>query len=122
MTHDCVVIGGGIVGLSVAYHLLFEQPGVRVAIVEKEVDIASHQSGRNSGVIHSGLYYQPRSLKARLAREGNRSMIAFCREHGVANDLCGKIVVATSEEELPPLENLYRRGIENELEVSRLNA
>lgn len=121
MKVDCSVIGGGIVGLSVAMTLLRRQPGLRVVVLEKEPTLAAHQSGRNSGVIHSGIYYPPGSLKARFAREGNRSMVAFCRTHGIAHDLCGKVIVATSQEELPRLRQLYLRGLENELEVSELS-
>ncbi len=122
MNFDCAVIGGGIVGLSVAMSLLEKQPRLRVIVLEKEDQLAFHQSGRNSGVIHSGIYYKPGSLKARFARAGNQSMIAFCREHGVAHEVCGKVIVATEEQELPLLENLFRRGLENGLEVMRLSA
>ena len=121
MKADCVVVGGGIVGLSVGLMLLKRQPGLRLILLEKESEIARHQSGRNSGVIHSGIYYRPGSLKARLAREGNRSMAAFCRDHGIACEICGKIIVATNEEELPLLDNLYRRGVENGINVGQLS-
>ncbi len=122
MKADCAIIGGGIVGLSVAMHLGQRQPGLRIVVLEKERQLASHQSGRNSGVIHSGIYYPPGSLKARYARAGNRSMIQFCEEHGIAHEVCGKVIVATREKELPLLENLYRRGLENELGVTPLSA
>jgi L-2-hydroxyglutarate oxidase len=122
MKVDCAIIGGGIVGLSVALHLGRQQPGLRIAVLEKESRVASHQTGRNSGVIHSGIYYPPGSLKARYAREGNRAMVEFCREHGIAHEVCGKIIVATTEQELPLLENLHRRGLENELSVTALSA
>ena len=118
---DCAVIGGGIVGLSVGMTLLQRQPGLKLIVLEKEPQLALHQSGRNSGVIHSGIYYTPGSLKARFAREGNRSMIDFCREHGVACEACGKVIVATKESELPLLDNLCRRGLENGLSVTRLS-
>ncbi len=108
MKVDCAVIGGGIVGLSVGMALLRKQPGLNVVVLEKEAQLAFHQSGRNSGVIHSGIYYKPGSLKARYARAGNRSMIRFCEEHGIRHEVCGKVVVATRPEELPLLENLYR--------------
>ncbi len=120
MKVDCAVIGGGIVGLSVAMHLGQKQPGLRILLLEKEAELAAHQTGRNSGVIHSGIYYTPGSLKARFAREGNRTMLAFCRTHGIAHDACGKIIVATEANELPLLENLYERGLQNELQVTRL--
>lgn len=117
MKVDCAIIGGGIVGLSVGMTLLRRQPGLKLVVFEKEDELAAHQSGRNSGVIHAGIYYKPGSLKARFAREGNRSMVAFCREHGIAHEVCGKVIVATDEKELPLLDRLYRRGLENELEV-----
>ena len=121
MKADCVIIGGGIVGLSVGLELLKRQPGLKLVLLEKETEIARHQSGRNSGVIHSGIYYRPGSLKARFAREGNRSMATFCREHEIAHEICGKIVVATNAKELPLLDDLYRRGIENGIGVSQLS-
>ena len=101
MKVDCAIIGGGIVGLSVGMAVLRRQPGLRLLVLEKESDLATHQSGRNSGVIHAGIYYKPGSLKARLAREGNRSMVAFCEQHGIAHEVCGKVIVATEEKELP---------------------
>ncbi len=122
MKVDCAIIGGGIVGLSVALHLAKRQRGLRIAVLEKESQVASHQTGRNSGVIHSGIYYAPGSLKARYAREGNRSMIAFCREHGIPVEVCGKVIVATTPDELPLLDNLRQRGLANELTVTPLSA
>ena len=117
---DCAVIGGGIVGLATAMELLRRQPGIKLVVVEKESDLALHQTGRNSGVIHSGIYYKPGSYKARFAREGNRTMVDFCREYGIPHDVCGKVVVATRNEELPLLDNLFRRGLENKLTVTKL--
>lgn len=122
MKVDCAVIGGGIVGLSVGMALLRKQPGLNVIVLEKERELAFHQSGRNSGVIHSGIYYQPGSAKARFARAGNRSMIRFCEEHGIRHEVCGKIIVATDSREIPLLENLYRRGMDNRIKVSKLSA
>ena len=122
MKVDCAIIGGGIVGLSVAMNLLRRQPGIHVIVLEKEPQLAFHQSGRNSGVIHSGIYYKPGSLKARFARAGNRSMIKFCQEHKISHEVCGKVVVATSERELPLLDNLFRRGVENGIEVAHLSS
>jgi (S)-2-hydroxyglutarate dehydrogenase len=121
MTYDCAIIGGGIVGLATAMTLLRERPGAKVVLLEKESDIALHQTGRNSGVIHSGIYYKPGSLKARMAREGNLSIREFCAEHGIAFDVCGKLIVATGEHELPLLESLFQRGLQNGLEVERLS-
>ena len=117
---DFTVIGGGIVGLSVAWALSERQPGLRILVLEKEAAWARHQTGRNSGVIHSGIYYQPGSLKARLGRAGNQSMVAFCRQHGLPHEVCGKVIVATQDRELPLLDRLQQRGLENGLEVRRL--
>jgi L-2-hydroxyglutarate oxidase len=120
--YDYAIIGGGIVGLSVAWAILERQPRARVAVLEKETDWARHQTGRNSGVIHSGIYYKPGSLKAKLCREGNRRLLEFCDAHGIRHEVCGKVIVATAESELPLLEKLYHRGIENELAVKKLSA
>lgn len=121
MRAECVIVGGGIVGLSVGLTLLKRQPGLKLILLEKEAELARHQSGRNSGVIHSGIYYRPGSLKARFAREGNRSMVAFCQEHGIACKITGKVIVATQEKELPLLSDLYRRGEENGIGVRQLS-
>jgi L-2-hydroxyglutarate oxidase len=120
--YDCAIIGGGIVGLSTAMTLCRREPSAKVILIEKEPAFAAHQSGRNSGVIHSGIYYKPGSLKARFAREGSRTMVDFCREHGLRHEVCGKVIVATKEAELPQLEKLLQRGLENELAVTRLTA
>jgi (S)-2-hydroxyglutarate dehydrogenase len=119
---DCVVIGGGIVGLSVAWAILEKKRDIRIAVVEKENGWARHQTGRNSGVIHSGIYYKPGSLKAKLCREGNRRLVDFCKHHGIPYEVCGKVIVATKASELPLMENLYERGIANGLAVSKLGA
>jgi L-2-hydroxyglutarate oxidase len=119
---DCVVIGGGIVGLSVAWAILGKGSKIRIAVVEKEDGWAQHQTGRNSGVIHSGIYYKPRSLKAKLCREGNRRLVNFCDTHGIRYEVCGKVIVATKASELPLMESLYERGIENGLTVKKLSA
>ena len=95
-----VVIGGGIIGLAVADRLVAARPGSHVTVVEKENTWAAHQTGRNSGVIHSGLYYAPGSLKARMCRAGARSMVRFAEERGIAHEICGKLVVATSQNQL----------------------
>jgi (S)-2-hydroxyglutarate dehydrogenase len=120
--YDFVVIGGGIVGLSVAWAILQRNPGVRLAVLEKEDAWARHQTGRNSGVIHSGIYYKPGSLRAKLCREGNRRLVAFCQQHGIKFEICGKVIVATQSSELPLLESLFERGIANGLSVRRLTA
>lgn len=119
MLYDYAVVGGGIVGLATAAELLRLHPGKRVILIEKEEHWAAHQSGRNSNVIHSGLYYKPGTLKAKMAVAGNRSMVEFCRVHDIPHDVCGKLVVATSEGEIPLLDALERRGRENGLEVTR---
>jgi (S)-2-hydroxyglutarate dehydrogenase len=119
---DCVVIGGGIVGLSVAWTILEKTPKIRLAVLEKEDGWARHQTGRNSGVIHSGIYYKPGSLKANLCREGNRRLVEFCDRYGVRYEVCGKVIVACTLAELPLLEKLYGRGIANGLKVKKLTA
>jgi L-2-hydroxyglutarate oxidase len=117
---DCAIIGGGVVGLATGVLLGKKQPQTRIVIFEKEPDLACHQSGRNSGVIHSGIYYKPGTFKARFAREGNRSMVEFCREEGIEHDVCGKVIVATQTGELPRLHALFERGLQNGLSVTRL--
>ena len=98
-THDAIIIGGGIVGLAVAREFLLRKPGAAVCVLEKETGPGRHQSTHNSGVLHCGLYYKPGSLKARLAVRGIRLMTEFCREHEIAHEICGKVVVATNEAE-----------------------
>jgi len=115
MKRRIVVIGGGIVGLAVARELLSRVPSAEVTLWEKEDDVGQHQSSHNSGVLHSGLHYQPGSLKARLAVQGIRMMTAYCQEQGIAHEICGKIVVATSESEVPALRTLEDRGRRNGL-------
>jgi len=119
-TVDVAVIGGGILGLATARALLLADPRRSVAVLEKEARWGAHQSGHNSNVIHSGLYYRPGSLKARLARAGGEAMIRYCDEHGVPVRRTGKLVVATSERQLPGLESLADRGRANGVTVSRL--
>ncbi len=115
-----VVVGGGIVGLATAYQLTGRRPGVRLLVLEKEPRLAQHQTGHNSGVVHSGLYYRPGSRKARYAVGGARRLVEFCREHGLAVEVTGKLVVATSAAELPRLDRLYERGLANGVRVTRL--
>jgi len=110
---DVLVVGGGIVGLAAAHRLLEESPSSRIAVIEKEAAVASHQTGHNSGVIHSGIYYRPGSSKARTCVRGSGLMKEFCRAHGIRFDECGKVVVALEEDELPRLEELHRRGTAN---------
>ena len=113
---DFVVVGGGIVGAATMYKLAKAFPNKSIALVEKENLLSDHQTGHNSGVIHSGLYYTPGSLKARNCVQGRRELVAFCQEHGIAHDVCGKVVVATDESELPFLEKIYQTGLKNEIE------
>ena len=112
---DIAIVGGGIVGLATALALTERYPQARVVILDKEAKIATHQTGHNSGVIHSGIYYKPGSLKARLCTEGARLMKAFCSEHGIHWELCGKLIVATDESELGRLKNIHERGQANGL-------
>ena len=112
-TYDLGIIGGGIVGLATALALKSRFPKYSLAVVEKEPEVASHQTGHNSGVIHSGIYYKPGSYKATLCVEGSRLMMEFCEANGVRYDRCGKLIVATSDEELPRLQTLYERGTAN---------
>jgi L-2-hydroxyglutarate oxidase len=111
--YDIIVIGGGIVGLSVAREVTRQFPRLRLALVEKETRVGTHQTGHNSGVIHSGVYYKLGSMKARMCVEGAAAMVEFCREHGVPFKICGKVIVATSEEERPRLQDLLARGQAN---------
>jgi L-2-hydroxyglutarate oxidase len=118
--YDVIIIGGGAVGLGVALEITRRFPRQKLLLLEKEDKIARHQSGHNSGVIHSGVYYKPGSLKARLCVSGAAAMVEFCREHGIPHNVCGKVIVATLEEELPRLEELRQRGEANGLTGLRL--
>jgi L-2-hydroxyglutarate oxidase len=115
MQYNVAIVGGGIVGLATAYHLAQQYPGQSLVVLEKESDIATHQTGRNSGVIHSGIYYAPGSLKAENCREGKRRLVAFCEREGVAYEMCGKVIVAVTEAERPRLHAIYQRGQENRI-------
>jgi len=110
---DVTIIGAGIVGLATAMALGQKRPDLKLVVLEKEAAVAAHQTGNNSGVIHAGLYYKPGSLKAQMVVEGSRLMVQFCQEHSLPYELCGKVVVATGEEEVPRLEELHRRGTAN---------
>jgi L-2-hydroxyglutarate oxidase len=111
--YDLAIVGGGIVGLATGLAISERSPGLSVVVIEKEQDVARHQTGHNSGVVHSGIYYRPGTLRARLCVEGVRMLRAFCEEHGLPYRRCGKVIVATSEDELPRLEALYQRGVQN---------
>lgn len=116
MIYDITIIGGGIVGLSTAYKISREYPDLKILLIEKESMLASHQTGRNSGVIHSGIYYKPGSSKARYCVEGRKELVNFAKLHNIQHDICGKIVVANNSSELPFLEKIYENGIGNNVE------
>lgn len=116
MNYDIIIVGAGLVGLATAYQAKLKNPNFKILILEKEKDVALHQSGHNSGVIHSGIYYKPGSLKAKNCIEGYNTVINFAEKYGIKYDLCGKIIVASSQEELSLLDNIYKRGIENGLQ------
>ncbi|NEP57363.1 MAG: L-2-hydroxyglutarate oxidase [Symploca sp. SIO2G7] len=120
--YDFAVIGGGVIGLSTALALGKNYPSASIVVLEKESKWAFHQTGNNSGVIHSGIYYKPGSFKAKFCRDGCQSMVEFCREHDINHEVCGKVIVATKEEELPLLENLYQRGLANGIKIAKISA
>src|SRR5215471_9363871 len=113
------IVGGGIVGLATAYRLTERFPGVSITLLEKEDGVGRHQTGHNSGVLHSGLYYKPGSTKARLAVSGIRQMVEFCRENAIPHEICGKLVVAVDDAEAVRLRDLHQRGTANGLEGLR---
>ena len=113
--YDVIIVGAGIVGLATALQIKQQRPALKVMVLEKESKVAAHQTGNNSGVIHSGIYYKPGSLKALNCIEGYHLLIEFCKAHQIPFELCGKIIVATSESELTALDNIYKRGVENGL-------
>lgn len=113
--YDLIVIGAGLVGLSTAYQFKIKNPFLKVLIIEKEDAVSKHQSGNNSGVIHSGIYYKPGSLKAKNCIEGYNYLVKFANENGIPFDLCGKLIVATSADEFAALDTIYNRGVQNQL-------
>ena len=119
--YDIAIIGGGIVGLATAYRLTEAFPDASIVILEKEDRVAAHQTGRNSGVVHSGVFYTPGSLKAKNCREGKRALVRFCKEQGVDVDMCGKVVVAANESELPELRRIEEKGRLNQVEARRIS-
>ena len=120
---DVVIVGGGIVGAATLFKLQTRYPAFRILLLEKEMALADHQTGNNSGVIHSGIYYKPGSYKARNCVDGRRELVAFAKQHGVKHDICGKLIVATTAEELPRLEKIYNTGIANGIEgMERVDA
>jgi L-2-hydroxyglutarate oxidase len=123
MKFDIAVIGGGIVGAATFYKLQVKYPNLKIALFEKEALLADHQTGHNSGVIHSGLYYKPGSLKARNCIQGRHELVAFAKEHGIKHDVCGKVVVATDKSELPNMDRIFKTGLENKIEgIEMINA
>ena len=120
MDHQAVVIGAGIVGLATARALRRAQPSLPVVVLDKEDGIARHQTGRNSGVIHAGVYYKPGSEKARLCAAGRVSMVEYCRERGIPHEVCGKLVVAVTPDEIGRMEDLRQRCLANGVPVERL--
>ena len=123
MQYDIIIIGGGIVGLATALKIKEARPQLKMALLEKENGLAKHQTGNNSGVIHSGIYYKPGSLKALNCISGYAELLKFCNIENIPYELCGKIIVATHQEELPRLENLYQRGLQNGLtEIRKINS
>jgi len=119
--YDIGIIGGGIVGLATAYQINKLYPQASIVITEKENRVAAHQTGHNSGVLHSGIYYRPGSLRATNCREGKVAMEQFCREQGVAFDVCGKVIVAVNESEIPAMQKIYERGQENGVQCEIIN-
>lgn len=121
MKADILIVGAGIIGLSTAYQLSEINPSKKIVVLDKEARAAEHQTGHNSGVIHSGIYYRPGSYKAEFAKNGSASMIEFCKKHKIEYNQCGKVIVATEEEELERMRNLYERGLMNKLDVTLLD-
>lgn len=120
---DIIIVGGGIVGAATFYKLSQRFPNISIAIIDKEKSLAKHQTGNNSGVIHSGLYYKPGSLKAKNCVSGRHELVAFAKQHNIAYDICGKVVVATNEAELPFMDKIFQTGLENKIEgITKIDA
>lgn len=123
MAYDIAIIGGGIVGAATFYKLQKKNPSKRIVLIEKMDKLADHQTGHNSGVIHSGLYYKPGSLKARNCIQGRHELVAFAKEYGIKHDVCGKVVVATDQAEIPHMDKIFNTGIENGIEgIEKISA
>ena len=118
---DVAVVGGGIVGLATAYQVTRQYPGRRVVVLEKETELAHHQTGHNSGVLHTGIYYKPGSMKAVNCRAGKQAMEEFCAAEGISYEICGKVIVAVDESELPALERIYERGQANLVSCTKID-
>ena len=119
---DVLVVGGGIVGLASAYQLISQFPSMRITVLEKETELGAHQTGHNSGVLHSGIYYKPGSLRASNCRTGKQAMVEFCESQGIPYEVCGKVIVAVEESEIPQLETIYERGQANQVRCEMINA
>jgi len=123
MNYDIAIVGGGIVGVSAAYKLSIKHPDAKIVLLEKEEHLAPHQTGRNSGVIHSGIYYKPGSYKAKNCLDGRKQLVAFAQEHGVDHDVCGKIIMAVTDEEISGMDKIFERGLANKTEgIKKLTA
>lgn len=123
MSYDIAIVGGGIVGAATFYKLQLRNPNLKLVLIEKEEKLADHQTGHNSGVIHSGLYYKPGSLKAKNCIQGRHELVAFAKEYNIAHDVCGKVVVATDEKELPYMDKIFNTGLENKIEgIEKIDA
>ena len=118
---DIAIIGGGVIGLATAYNLKKTYPKKSIIVIEKENSLSSHQTGNNSGVIHSGIYYKPGSLKAINCRKGKQALERFCKQEGVNYEQCGKVIVATSENELPAMQKIYERGKANNVTCKKID-
>lgn len=121
--YDITIVGGGIVGAATAYKMQLNYPNLKILLIEKEDRLADHQTGHNSGVIHSGLYYKPGSFKAKNCVDGRRQLVKFAQEHGIQHDVCGKVVVAVDESELPHMDKIFQNGLQNDIEgIEKINA
>jgi len=123
LIYDVVIVGGGIVGAATLYKLQERNPDLKICLIEKEKALANHQTGNNSGVLHSGIYYKPGSLKAQNCVNGRRELVQFAQTHKIQHDVCGKVIAATNPKELPQMEKIYNTGLENGIEgMTKLSA
>ena len=121
--YDITVVGGGIVGTATAYKLQLKYPNLKILLIEKEPHLADHQTGNNSGVIHSGLYYKPGSAKAKTCVDGRKQLVQFAKEHHIKHEVCGKVVAAVDENELPFMDKIFQNGLDNNTEgIEKINS